>query len=126
MSQGRSTPCIGPLMTGILIVGPYKPLRNWFDEFIPYYIYMEIMGVLDPSTYDYPAKYIEILPQRGEILLCNVGNSQDFRSIKSSTTVDDFLSKGRFQNLNLRSNPRDPITLSEDDWGVQSPPQQGI
>ena len=23
-------------------------------------------------------------------------------------------------------NPRDPITLSEDDWGVQSPPQQGI
>ena len=22
--------------------------------------------------------------------------------------------------------PGDPITLSEDDWGVQSPPQQGI
>ena len=22
--------------------------------------------------------------------------------------------------------PMDPITLSEDDWGVQSPPQQGI
>ena len=22
--------------------------------------------------------------------------------------------------------PRDPITLSEDDWGLQSPPQQGI
>ena len=22
--------------------------------------------------------------------------------------------------------PRDPITLSDDDWGVQSPPQQGI
>ena len=22
--------------------------------------------------------------------------------------------------------PRDPITLSEDDWDVQSPPQQGI
>ena len=21
-------------------------------------------------------------------------------------------------------NPRDPITLSDDDWGVQSPPQQ--
>ena len=29
---------------GILIVGPYKPLRTWVDEFIPYY--MEIMGVL--------------------------------------------------------------------------------
>ena len=24
------------------------------------------------------------------------------------------------------SIPRDPITLSDDDWGVQSPPQQGI
>ena len=23
-------------------------------------------------------------------------------------------------------DPRDPITLSEDDWSVQSPPQQGI
>ena len=22
--------------------------------------------------------------------------------------------------------PRDPITLSDDDWGVQSPPKQGI
>ena len=22
--------------------------------------------------------------------------------------------------------PRDPITLSEDDWGLQSPPQKGI
>ena len=32
-----------PLMTGILIMGPYKPLRTWVDEFIPYY--MEIMGV---------------------------------------------------------------------------------
>ena len=28
---------------GILIMGPYKPLRTWVDEFIPYY--MEIMGV---------------------------------------------------------------------------------
>jgi len=26
----------------------------------------------------------------------------------------------------LFSNPRDPITLSKDDWGLQSPPQQGI
>ena len=49
MSLGRSTPCIGdgqlipPLMTGILIMGPYKPLRNWVDEFIPYY--MELLGV---------------------------------------------------------------------------------
>ena len=29
-----------PLMTGILIMGPYKPLRNWVDEFIPYYMEM--------------------------------------------------------------------------------------
>ena len=28
---------------GILIMGPYKPLLNWVDEFVPYY--MEIMGV---------------------------------------------------------------------------------
>ena len=34
-----------PLMTGILIMGPYKPLRTWVDEFIPYYLYVEIMGV---------------------------------------------------------------------------------
>ena len=23
---------------GILIMGPYKPLRNWVDDFIPYYM----------------------------------------------------------------------------------------
>ena len=103
MSQGRSTPCIGPLMTGILIVGPYKPLRNWFDEFIPYYIYIYgNNGSLDPSTYDYPTKYIEILPQRGKFSFAT-GAQRICRTIKSSTTVDDFLSKGRFQNLNLRS-----------------------
>ena len=38
---------IPPLMTGILIMGPYKPLRTWVDEFIPYY--MEIMGVDRPD-----------------------------------------------------------------------------
>ena len=27
-------------------MGPYKPLRTWVDEFIPYY--MEIMGVDRP------------------------------------------------------------------------------
>ncbi len=27
-------------------MGPYKPLRDWVDEFIPYY--MEIMGVDTP------------------------------------------------------------------------------
>ena len=32
-----------PPLIGILVMGPYKPLRNWVDEFIPYY--MEIMGV---------------------------------------------------------------------------------
>ena len=36
---------------GILIMGPYKPLRTWVDEFIPYY--MEIYnGSLDPNTYN--------------------------------------------------------------------------
>ena len=33
-------------------MGPYKPLRTWVDEFIPYY--MEIMGVDRPDrTYRY-------------------------------------------------------------------------
>ena len=47
LSQGRSTPWslgmgdLQPLMTGILIMGPYKPLRTWVDFPIPYY--MEIM-----------------------------------------------------------------------------------
>ncbi len=33
-----------------------------------------------------------------------------------------------FSDLKFPSSncPRDPITLSDDDWGVQSPPQQGI
>ena len=35
-----------PLMTGILIVGIYKPLRNRVDEFIPYY--MEISWEFRP------------------------------------------------------------------------------
>ena len=34
---------IPPLMTESLFHGPYKLLRTWVDEFIPYY--MEIMGV---------------------------------------------------------------------------------
>ena len=33
---------------GILIMGPYKPLRNWVDEFIPYYI-GNVMGVDRPG-----------------------------------------------------------------------------
>ena len=35
-------------------MGPYKPLRTWVDEFIPYY--MEIMGV------DRPWHILSILP----------------------------------------------------------------
>ena len=57
MSQGRSTPWslgmgdLQPLMTGILIMRPYKPLGDWVDEFIPYYIYGN-NGSLDPSTHE--------------------------------------------------------------------------
>ena len=37
-------------------MGPYKPLRNWVDEFIPYY--MEIMGVDRPDrTYRDPITF---------------------------------------------------------------------
>ena len=38
-----------PPLIGILIMGPYKPLRDWVDEFIPYY--MEIMGVDRPLAH---------------------------------------------------------------------------
>ena len=38
------------LNDGILILGPYKPLRNWVDEFIPYY--MEIpWELIDPIAH---------------------------------------------------------------------------
>ena len=33
-------------------MGPYKPLRTWVDEFIPYY--MEIMGVDRPDRTHHP------------------------------------------------------------------------
>ena len=36
-----------PHLIGILIMGPYKPLLYWVDEFIPYC--MEIMGVDQPD-----------------------------------------------------------------------------
>ncbi len=32
-----------PPLIGILIMGFFKPLRTWVDDFVPYY--MEIMGV---------------------------------------------------------------------------------
>ena len=31
-----------------------------------------------------------------------------------------------FKNYHMFEFPRDPITLSVDDWGIQSPPQQSI
>ena len=30
-------------------MGPYKPLRTWVDEFIPYYIYGNFLGVDRPD-----------------------------------------------------------------------------
>ena len=51
MCHGQGCRYIGdkliPPLIGILIMGPYKPLRTWVDEFIPYY--MEIMGVDRPD-----------------------------------------------------------------------------
>ena len=54
----NSSHLISPLMTESFLMGPYKPLLNWVDEFIPYY--MENNGSLDPSTYIYiynPCKF---------------------------------------------------------------------
>ena len=31
-------------------MGPYKPLRNWVDEFIPYYMEMS-WELIDPGPY---------------------------------------------------------------------------
>ena len=65
-----STPCIGDgkpptFNDGILIMGSYKPLRTWVDEFIPYY--MEIMGVDRPDrTYTFlqMVRYIGSTPMK--------------------------------------------------------------
>ena len=42
MCHGQARRYIGdkliPPLIGILIMGRYKPLRNWVDEFIPYYM----------------------------------------------------------------------------------------
>ena len=58
-------------------MGPYKPLRNWVDEFpIPYY--MEIMGVDRPDrTYIYhqfsPLEGLQL--QRLQVIAAMVGGS---------------------------------------------------
>ena len=55
---------------GILIMEPYKPLRTWVDEFIPYC--MEIMGV------DRPWHIYFILVNHGTSRI--VGSYTNFRS----------------------------------------------
>ena len=78
MSQGRSTPCIGdgrpPTFNdgNPYFMGPYKPLRNWVDEFIPYYMEMKSCELsLDP---------IANIPQANEGLWPNV--TKIFRYLK--------------------------------------------
>ena len=44
------------LQLGILLMGPYKPLRNWVDEFIPYYMEMTWEFRLD-STRSHQKNY---------------------------------------------------------------------
>ena len=39
-----------PPLVGILIMGPYKPLRTWVDEFIPYYMEMS-WELIDPIAH---------------------------------------------------------------------------
>ena len=60
-----------PLMTGILISWVYKPLQNWVDEFIPYY--MEIMGVDRPDRTYIPRRF---LPEIGGKLVEKVTKIQ--------------------------------------------------
>ena len=56
------------------------------------------------------------VPFRAEQVLGGLGRLP----LKSS-----YLTCTRFKNLHF-TIPRDPITLSKDDWDVQSPPQQSI
>ena len=42
---------IPPFIDGILIMGPYKPLRTWVDEFIPYYMEISWELSLDPIAH---------------------------------------------------------------------------
>ena len=62
---------IPPLMTGIRIMGPYKPLRTWVDEFIPYYMEISWEFRLDPiRTYQYQKKiqrFVVLGQPEGEI-----------------------------------------------------------
>ena len=49
---GSKLPMLGMVISpliGIVLMGPYKPLRTWVDEFIPYY--MEISWGFRPYIY---------------------------------------------------------------------------
>ncbi len=76
------------------------------------------MGQGDPDKFETkkPLKAQQFL-QRTEpcnpILGSKKQCGQIIKSSNNKKSVDDLF-------------PRDPITLSEDDWGVQSPPQKGI
>ncbi len=51
-----------------------------------------------------------------------------FGSCKKAFRLDAGSEDSIFDHLSTQVEPfpRDPITLSDDDWGLQSPPQQGI
>ena len=54
VSQGRSTPCIRDgrpptFSRNPYFMGPYKPLRNWVDEFNYPLLYGNFMGVDRPD-----------------------------------------------------------------------------
>ena len=60
---------IQPLMTGILIMGPYKPLRTWVDEFIPCYMEMRVCVCCNNRdvVYIFPASVFFLEPANDTI-----------------------------------------------------------
>ena len=68
--------CFPTFNDGILIMGPYKPLRNWVDEFIPYY--MEISWeLIDPG-------FISIFLFSGSKQVVSESIKQPFEPVDSS------------------------------------------
>ena len=54
------------------------------------------------------------------------GNILEIRDTKKTTLPKHHVGVLFLKNQTLVTVPRDPITLSDDDWGVQSPPKRKV
>ena len=118
-------------------MGPYKPLRTWVDEFIPYY--MEIMGVDRPDrTFGFKKKHLVDLKSPSEIILGGwllqnlypLGGTSLFARMRISVLgifekptlqdVEEIKSPGQFPTKSLPTLriPKDPNQLRG--WNLYS------